>query len=506
MNGAGRHGSGALSHGSSEPLVVGLGGNGSANVPIARSVAHQAPGVLHLAVSVQVVDLSGRWLLQRRAPTKALFANRWANTCCTHPGPGEDPAGAALRRLREETGLVVQDLLPAGSFRYRATDPHSHLVENEHDFVFAAVADVRTAEPDPEEISELALLAFEEAVDLLQSGAAAPWSAAVLRHCQAALGRDSLRGPAYGAPVVGGAVDMAEPATGPPRKERTASMTQTKPQVTTTDYQRDVANYWNTHTNDPVNLELGKVDDIYHHHYGLGDPDPAVLQADDVPDDHIIKELHRLETAQADVLLDNLGTIRSEHRVLDAGSGRGGTSIMAHARFGCRVDGVTISEYQANFANDQTERRGWSDRVQFHLRNMLDTGFPDGQFQAVWTNETTMYVDLFDLYREFRRVLPRGGRYVCITGCYNDVLGEKSPSVRQIDEHYICNVHGRSTYFQALAANDLVPIKVLDLTPQTIPYWELRRQSSVKTGIEGAFLQAYREGSFHYLLIVADRP
>jgi geranyl diphosphate 2-C-methyltransferase len=283
-------------------------------------------------------------------------------------------------------------------------------------------------------------------------------------------------------------------------------MTRTKSaQVTTTDYQRDVANYWNTHTNDPVNLELGKVDDIYHHHYGLGDPDPAVLQADDVPDDQIIKELHRLETAQADVLLDNLGTIRSEDRVLDAGSGRGGTSIMAHARFGCRVDGVTISEYQANFANDQAKRRGWSDRVQFHLRNMLDTGFADGQFQAVWTNETTMYVDLFDLYREFRRVLPKGGRYVCITGCYNDVLGEKSPSVRQIDEHYICNVHGRSTYFQALAANDLVPIKVLDLTPQTIPYWELRRQSSVKTGIEEAFLGAYREGSFHYLLIVADR-
>jgi geranyl diphosphate 2-C-methyltransferase len=283
-------------------------------------------------------------------------------------------------------------------------------------------------------------------------------------------------------------------------------MTQTKSaQVTTTDYQRDVANYWNTHTNDPVNLELGKVDDIYHHHYGLGDPDPAVLQADDVADDQIIKELHRLETAQADVLLDNLGTIRPDDRVLDAGSGRGGTSIMAHARFGCRVDGVTISEYQANFANDQAKHRGWSDRVQFHLRNMLDTGFADGQFQAVWTNETTMYVDLFDLYREFHRVLPRGGRYVCITGCYNDVAGEKSPSVRQIDEHYICNVHGRSTYFQALAANDLVPIKVLDLTPQTIPYWEFRQQSSVRTGIEEAFLRAYREGSFHYLLIVADR-
>lgn len=277
-------------------------------------------------------------------------------------------------------------------------------------------------------------------------------------------------------------------------------------QVTTTDYQRDVARYWNTHTNDPVNLELGKVDDIYHHHYGLGDPDPAVLHSPaDLREEAIIKDLHRLETAQANTLLDCLGDINPEDRLIDAGSGRGGTSIMANARFGCQVDGVSISEYQVNFANDQSAKRGCGDRVRFHLCNMLNTGFPAGEFRGIWTNETTMYVDLFDLYREFARLLEKGGRYVCITGCYNDVLGDKSASVNRIDEHYICNVHARSTYFKALAANDLVPISVVDLTPLTIPYWELREQSSVRTGIEKAFLTSYREHSFQYLLIVADR-
>ena len=273
-----------------------------------------------------------------------------------------------------------------------------------------------------------------------------------------------------------------------------------------TDYQREVANYWNTNTNDPVNLALGRIDDVYHHHYGLGDPDPAVLEApEDIRDDLIIRELHRLESAQADVVLDHLGRITPDSRLLDAGCGRGGSSIMANARFGCQVDGVTISEYQAGFANDQAAKRGLSGQVRFHLRNMLDTGFGDGEFQGIWTNETTMYVDLFDLYREFARLLAPGGRYVCVTGCYNDVLGPKSASVTQIDDHYVCNVHPRSRYFAALAANNLVPIKAIDLTPQTIPYWALRAESSVRTGIEEAFLTAYREGSFHYLLIVADR-
>ncbi len=276
--------------------------------------------------------------------------------------------------------------------------------------------------------------------------------------------------------------------------------------VLRTDYQRSVANYWDTNQNDPVNLVLGQVDDLYHHHYGIGAYDPAVLDGPaETREDRIIRELHRMETAQAEFLVDRLGPVEPRDRLLDAGSGRGGTSIMAHHRFGCRVDGVTISEYQVGFANDQARHRGVDDDVRFHFRNMLDTGFDTGSMRGVWTNETTMYVNLNQAFAEFARVLRRGGRYVCITGCYNDVTGGRSRAVSRIDEHYICNIHPRSEYFRAMAANDLVPIEVVDLTALTIPYWELRAESAVATGIEAPFLTAYKEGSFHYLLIAADR-
>ena len=175
---------------SSEPMVVSLVANGSEGAPVSRTVAHLAPGVLHLAVSVQVVDAGGAgWVLQRRAATKALFPGRWANTCCTHPAPGEGPADAARRRLREETGLVASDLVSAGSFTYRAADPGSGLVEHEHDQVFVAVVNTGALAPDPAEISEIALLPFEEALRLLQAETAAPWAAAVLTQSRAALNR-----------------------------------------------------------------------------------------------------------------------------------------------------------------------------------------------------------------------------------------------------------------------------------------------------------------------------
>jgi geranyl diphosphate 2-C-methyltransferase len=274
--------------------------------------------------------------------------------------------------------------------------------------------------------------------------------------------------------------------------------------VLRTAYQQSVAAYWNAER-DPVNLRLGEVDGFYHHHYGVGDYDASVLEAPaGLRDQAIIAELHRLESAQADLLLDQFGTVQPTDRLLDAGSGRGGTSFMANRRFGCEVDGVSISEAQVQFANDQAAQRGVAGRVRFHYRNMLDTGFAPGSRQVIWNNESTMYVDLPELYREFARLLRGGGRYVCITGCYNDVTGGRSKAVSQIDQHYTCNIHPRSEYFRALAANDFVPIAVVDLTRDAIPYWELRARSSVATGIEDAFLTAYREGSFHYLLIVAD--
>lgn len=270
-------------------------------------------------------------------------------------------------------------------------------------------------------------------------------------------------------------------------------------------YQKSVANYWNQEKN-PVNLRLGEVDGIYHHHYGIGEVDRSALDGPEgTRQERVTAELHRLECAQADALMSHLGDVTPADRVLDSGSGRGGSSFVAHSRFGCQVDGVSISETQVAFANGQAEDRGVEDKVRFHLKNMLHTGFESDTFQAIWNNESTMYVDLALLFPEYARLLKHGGRYVTITGCYNDAYGLPSRAVSEINAHYICSIHPRSKYFKEMAANRLVPVSVVDLTAATIPYWELRAESPLATGIEKAFLDAYKDGSFQYLLIAADK-
>lgn len=141
--------------------------------------AHAPPGRLHLAFSVFLFRTDGSLLLQQRAEAKYHFAGVWANTCCSHPEPGEDVVTSAQRRVREELGLSCE-LTEAGVFTYRAADAGSGLVEHEYDHVLVGETDGAGLAPDPEEVSAVR---FADPNELRAAGPGdgfAPWFAPAL--------------------------------------------------------------------------------------------------------------------------------------------------------------------------------------------------------------------------------------------------------------------------------------------------------------------------------------
>lgn len=168
-------------------LVVTVDETGEATGTAGRTAAHEGEGTLHLAISLQVRHTDGRWLIQRRALDKPVFGGRWANTCCTHPLPGEAPEATARRRVAEELGLEVADVAQVGTFVYRAVDPTTEMVEHEFDNVFVATV---TEEPaltvDATEIAEVAWVDDAGLDERLAGTDAAPWFADVIARARAA--------------------------------------------------------------------------------------------------------------------------------------------------------------------------------------------------------------------------------------------------------------------------------------------------------------------------------
>jgi isopentenyl-diphosphate delta-isomerase len=168
-------------------MVVLVDENGQPSGHADKLAAHEPPGARHLAFSVFLFEPAGRLLLQQRARSKYHFPGIWANTCCSHPAPGEDLLLSAARRLGEELGIDPAHLEGAlrdvGTFEYRAEDPHSGLVEHEVDHVLVGM--LRAADPlptfDPDEVEALR---WADPMDVRDAGPAegfSPWFATALR-------------------------------------------------------------------------------------------------------------------------------------------------------------------------------------------------------------------------------------------------------------------------------------------------------------------------------------
>lgn len=145
--------------------------------------AHRAPGRLHRAFSVVLVDGDGRLLLQQRAAVKTRFALRWANACCGHPAPGETVTDAARRRLAEELGVTTVPLREVGVYVYQADDPDTGRVEFEYDHVLVGLfAPDAPLAVDPAEVATVEWVTADGlAAQLSQSpDLYAPWLAGVV--------------------------------------------------------------------------------------------------------------------------------------------------------------------------------------------------------------------------------------------------------------------------------------------------------------------------------------
>jgi MPBQ/MSBQ methyltransferase len=118
--------------------------------------------------------------------------------------------------------------------------------------------------------------------------------------------------------------------------------------------------------------------------------------------------------------------LNAAKRVLDVGSGVGGTSRCLAKEFGCRVTGIDLTEEYCRAAELLTRKIGLADLLDYRQGDATNLPFDDASFDVVWTEHVAMNIpDKSRLYREMHRVLKPGGTlaiYDILTGPSDPVL------------------------------------------------------------------------------------
>ena len=123
-----------------------------------------------------------------------------------------------------------------------------------------------------------------------------------------------------------------------------------------------------------------------------------------------LEDFHTMGRIATGRLVDLL-EITTDTRILDAGSGIGGSARFVASRYGCAVTAVDLTEEYCEINSWLNRLVGLDRQITVHQADVTDLPFSEGGFDVVVSQHVQMNVaDKGRLYREARRVLVEGGR------------------------------------------------------------------------------------------------
>jgi sarcosine/dimethylglycine N-methyltransferase len=132
---------------------------------------------------------------------------------------------------------------------------------------------------------------------------------------------------------------------------------------------------------------------------GLGASDLAMLE-----------DFHSLGRLATTALID-LAQISATDRVLDAGTGIGGTARLIAAERGAHVTAVDLTPEYCEVAKWLNDAVGLADMIEVRAADVTQLPFDAASFDVVMSQHVQMNIaDKHELYAEARRVLAPGGR------------------------------------------------------------------------------------------------
>jgi hypothetical protein len=96
---------------------------------------------------------------------------------------------------------------------------------------------------------------------------------------------------------------------------------------------------------------------------------------------------------------------------------------------------------------------------------------------------------------------------VIATWCYNEKSNKDilKNLIEPINDHYASTMHSLKEYKESLIKNDFKIIVEEDDTNNLLPYWNLRKQWQLKSGIEENFIKGFNNKDLLYVFLVGKK-
>jgi sarcosine/dimethylglycine N-methyltransferase len=239
-------------------------------------------------------------------------------------------------------------------------------------------------------------------------------------------------------------------------------------------------------------------DMFYHEVWGGEDIHVGLYQSQD---EAIFDASSRTKTTMASYL-EGLGR---DSRVLDIGSGYGGTARYLAKTYGCKVVALNLSKVQNERHRQMNIEQGLDHLIEVVDGNFEDMPFQDSAFDVVWSQDAILHSEArSNVISEVSRVLDGSGQFV-----FTDLMqsGSAPADVLQpiLDRLQLASMASPDFYRDASREHGINEVRFDDMTNQLVTHYTRvleeteTHEVKLKQSITPEYLDNMKSGLQHWI-------